>query len=103
MRFKIPLTQYEVHINKRGLKWVKNGELVKFVDWVQGITFTQSTPILEQIYDTIASEYAKLDYSHVIDKNGDFNFMGRLIDSIEDQELTGILKQVISKAEAKEI
>ena len=36
-------------------------------------------------------------------KNGDFKFMGRLIDSIEDQELTGILKQVISKAEAKEI
>ena len=72
MRFKIPFTRYEVHINKRGLKWVKNGELVSFTDWVQGITFTQSTPILEQIYDTIASEYAKLDYMHILDKNGDY-------------------------------
>ena len=82
MRFKIPFLPYEVHINKRGLKWVKNGELVSFVDWVQGITFSQSTPILEQIYDTIASEYAKLDYMHIIDKNGDYRTVKDELDYI---------------------
>lgn len=72
MRFKIPFLPYDMHISKRGLVWVKNGEVVSFVDWKQGITFSQSTPILEQIYSTIANEYAKLDYQHVIDRNGDY-------------------------------
>lgn len=72
MRFKLPLIPYDLHISKRGLVWVKNGEVVSFVDWKQGITFSQSTPILEQIYSTIANEYAKLDYRHVIDRNGDY-------------------------------
>ena len=72
MRLKLPFIPYDLHISKRGLVWVKNGEVVSFVDWKQGITFSQSTPILEQIYDTIATEFAKLDYMHVIDREGDY-------------------------------
>lgn len=77
---KIPFLNYDIHVSKRGLKWVKDGELVSFVDWVQGITFSQSTPIMEQIYNTIASEFAKLDYSHVRERKGNYE---RIYDDLD--------------------
>lgn len=70
MRIKIPFTNYDLNISKRGAVWIKNGQVVSFSDFTEGITFSTSTPLLEQIYSTVASEYAKLDYKHVIIKDG---------------------------------
>lgn len=72
MKFKIPFTKYDVNISKRGLQFVKEGNLVSFVDWVSGVSFDRSTPILENVYSTIANEFAKIDYRHIIDKNGKY-------------------------------
>lgn len=68
MKFHIPLTKYDVHISKRGLSYVRDGELVGFTDWVNGGIFTPTTPIMEEIYNTVASEFAKVDLKHVISK-----------------------------------
>lgn len=72
MRFKIPFTKYDVNISKRGFQFVKNGNLVSFVDWANGVSFDHSTPIMENVYSTIANEFAKIDYRHIIDKNGKY-------------------------------
>lgn len=72
MRLRIPLTKYDLHITKRGMTWVKDGQITTFADWKQGITFQRSTPFLEQIYTTIASEFAKLDLIHIIDSKNEY-------------------------------
>lgn len=70
MKIKIPLTNYELSLSRRGAVWIKGGQIVSFSGFSEGITFNTSTPILEQIYNTIASEFAKLDYKHIIEKDG---------------------------------
>lgn len=69
-KIHIPFSKYDVHISKRGINWLKNGQLVGFTDWLEGGKYIQTTPIMEAIYRTIASEFAKIDLKHVIDKNG---------------------------------
>ena len=69
-KIHIPFSKYDVHISKRGINWLKNGQLVGFTDWLEGGRYYQTTPIMEAIYRTIASEFAKIDLKHVIDKNG---------------------------------
>ena len=68
MKFHIPFTKYDVHVSKRGFSYVKDGQLVGFTDWVNGGIFTPTTPIMEEIYNTVASEFAKIDLKHVISK-----------------------------------
>lgn len=72
MKFHIPFTNYDVHVSKRGFSYVKDGQLVGFTDWVNGGIFTPTTPIMEEIYNTVASEFAKIDLKHVIIKNDKF-------------------------------
>lgn len=66
MKFHIPFTKYDVHVSKRGFSFVKDGQLMGFTDWVNGGLFVPSTPIMEEIYNTVASEFAKLDLKHII-------------------------------------
>lgn len=68
MKLHIPFTKYDVHVSKRGFSYIKEGQLVGFTDWASGAIFTPTTPIMEEIYNTIASEFAKLDLKHVIRK-----------------------------------
>lgn len=72
MKFHIPFTKYDVHVSKRGLSYVRDGQLVGFTDWVNGGIFTQTTPIMEEIYNTFASEFAKIDLKHVVSKGADY-------------------------------
>lgn len=65
MRINLPFKR-ELHITKRGISFVKNGVLESFSDWHNGISYNTSTPILEQVYFTVANEFAKLDLQHVI-------------------------------------
>lgn len=72
MRIKLPF-KYEANISKRGIDFLKNGNLVSFANWLgDGVLYNRSTPIMEAIYRTIASEFAKVDLKHVIYKNGMF-------------------------------
>lgn len=68
MKLHIPFTNYDIHVSKRGFSYLKDGNLVGFTDWTNGNVFTATTPIMEEIYNTIASEFAKLDLKHVIQK-----------------------------------
>lgn len=72
MKIHIPFTKYDVHVSKRGFNYVRDGQLVGFTDWLNGGTFTATTPIMEEIYTTIASEFSKIDLKHVIRKNDDY-------------------------------
>lgn len=72
---RIPFTDYDIRISKRGLKFLKGGELVSFSDWTKGYTFSTSTPILEEVYSTIASEFAKIDLKHVISKDNEYKLL----------------------------
>lgn len=74
---KFRFFNYDIHINKRGIKFLRDGQLLDWVDWKQGYNFVapSQTPILEQIYMTIANEFAKIDFRHVIDKEGDYRLM----------------------------
>lgn len=82
MRFNIPLTNYTVNITKRGFNFVKNGQLVSFTDWLGNAKFVTSTPIMEEIYSTIANEFAKLDLGHVIFKDGKYRKLDDDLDYI---------------------
>jgi len=73
MKFHIPFTKYDVHVSKRGLSYVRDGQLVGFTDWVNGGIFTSTTPIMEEIYNTFASEFAKIDLKHVVSKGADYD------------------------------
>lgn len=66
----IPFTKYDVKVSRRGISFLDRGRLLSFADWSQGITFGTSTPIMEEVYSTIASEFAKIDLRHVIKKDG---------------------------------
>jgi len=72
MKFHIPFTKYDVHVSKRGMSYVRDGQLVGFTDWVNGGIFTPTTPIMEEIYNTFASEFAKIDLKHVVSKGEDY-------------------------------
>lgn len=72
MKFHIPFTKYDVHVSKRGFSFIKEGQLMGFTDWSSGAIFTPTTPIMEEIYNTIASEFAKLDLKHVIRKGDQY-------------------------------
>ena len=74
---KFRLFNYDIHINKRGIKFLKDGQLLDWVDWKQGFNFVppSQTPILEQIYMTIANEFAKIDFRHIIDREGDYRLI----------------------------
>lgn len=72
MKIHIPFTQYDIHVSKRGFSYLKDGNLVGFTDWVNGGFFTPTTPIMEEIYNTIASEFAKLDLMHVVEKGKNY-------------------------------
>jgi len=73
MRFKLPFTKYEVSLSKRGITYL-NPECnpVGFTEWVGDAVFTPTTPIMEEVYSTIANEFAKIDLLHTIDKNGEY-------------------------------
>lgn len=75
MKIKIPFTNYDVNISKRGFNFVNNGQLVSFTDWVGGASFVSSTPIMEEIYSTIANEFAKIDLRHCIFKNDQYKML----------------------------
>ena len=69
MRLKIPFTKYEVNISRRGMTYMNpSGQIVGFTEWMGDAIFTPTTPICEEIYSTIANEFAKIDLIHVIDK-----------------------------------
>lgn len=72
---RIPFTNYDLRLSKRGLKFLKDGQLVSFADWTRGYTFSTSTPILEEVYSTIASEFAKIDLKHVISKGTEYKLL----------------------------
>ena len=73
MRFKIPFTNYEVGITKRGMNFVNpSGQLVGFTEWLGNSIFTPTTPIMEEVYSTIANEFAKIDLVHVINKENEY-------------------------------
>lgn len=73
MKFKIPFLKYDVNITKRGMSFVNpQGQLVGFTQWVGDSVFTPTTPIIEEVYSTIANEFAKIDLIHCIDKPNDY-------------------------------
>lgn len=73
MKFKIPFLKYDVNITKRGMSFVNpQGQLVGFTEWVGDSVFTPTTPIIEEVYSTIANEFAKIDLIHCIDKPNDY-------------------------------
>lgn len=73
MRFKIPFTKYEMSISKRGFSFLnQQGLPVSWTEWVGDSTFVPTTPITEEVYSTIANEFAKVDLIHTIDKPGNY-------------------------------
>lgn len=72
MKIHIPMTKYDVHISKRGLNFVRDGQLMGFTQWLNGAVYTETTPIMEEIYTTIATEAAKIDFKHVMYKNNEY-------------------------------
>ena len=73
MRLKIPFINYELSISKRGMSYLNpSGQIVGFTEWLGDAVFTPTTPILEEVYSTIANEFAKIDLIHVIDKDEEY-------------------------------
>ena len=72
---RIPFTNYE--IKKRGISVdAGNGTNVPLAEWIKtrnAIMGGQTTPILENIYTTIATEFAKIDLKHVKYKDGNMS------------------------------
>lgn len=81
MKINLPFNR-QMHITKRGISFVKNGVLEGFNDWKMGIGYNTSTPILEQVYFSIANEFAKLDLRHVIETHDVFNHVHDNLDFI---------------------
>lgn len=66
MKFNIPFTKRTVNITKRGVIFQNEfGVPVSFADWSKGWSYTRTTPLLEMIYTSIASEFAKIDWMHI--------------------------------------
>lgn len=73
MKLKIPFTKYELSISKRGITYLNpSGSPVGFTEWLGDAIFTPTTPIMEEVYSTIANEFAKIDLLHIIDKDGNY-------------------------------
>ena len=72
MRIHVPFTDLDIHISKRGLNYVKNGQLVGYSEWLGGAVYTRTSPIMESVYRTIAMEFAKIDLQHVTIKDGSY-------------------------------
>lgn len=73
MKLKIPFTKYEVNVSKRGITYLNaNGAPVGFTEWLGDAVFIPTTPIIEEVYSTIANEFAKIDLIHIIDKDGKY-------------------------------
>lgn len=73
MKLKIPFLNYELSITKRGISYLNpSGQVVGFTQWLGDAVFTPTTPILEEVYSTIANEFAKIDLIHVIDKEDNY-------------------------------
>lgn len=80
MKLKIPFTKYEVNVSKRGITYLnQSGNPVGFTEWLGNALFVPTTPILEEVYSTIANEFAKIDLLHIIDKDGNYK---RLSDNL---------------------
>jgi len=76
MKIKIPFIKYDVNITKRGLSYVDSGgQMVGFTRWMGDGIFTPTTPIMEEIYSTIANEFAKIDLLHTISKDNKFKIV----------------------------
>lgn len=63
---------YELRLTKRNMVWMHNGTVQSFANWLNGAVTVSNTPITEEIYSTVASEFAKIDLGHVIDKKGQY-------------------------------
>lgn len=74
MKINLPFNR-QVFITKRGISFIKDGVLSSFTDWRSGVRYNTSTPILEQVYFSIANEFAKLDLRHVIEKGKDYKHL----------------------------
>lgn len=72
MRIHVPFTDLDIHVSKRGLNYVKNGQLVGYTEWLGGAVYTRTSPIMESVYRTIAMEFAKIDLQHVTIKDGSY-------------------------------
>lgn len=66
---------YEVRLTKRNFAVIKDGKMNSFVDWMNGGITNYNTPIMEEIYTTIANEFAKIDFSHIIDRKDVYKVM----------------------------
>lgn len=70
---RIPFTNYELNLKKRSV-FVQNGSgpAMSFVNWLRtnNIASASKTPVLNNIYKAIASEFAKVDLKHVKYRNG---------------------------------
>lgn len=74
MKLKIPFTQYELSVSKRGIKYIdQKGQVVGFTEWLGDSIYTPTTPIMEEVYSTISNEFAKIDLLHVIDKEDEYH------------------------------
>lgn len=73
MKLKIPFTKKEVNISRRGITFLdKDGCPVGVSEWIGDAIYTPTTPIMEEVYTTIANEFAKIDLIHIIDKDGKY-------------------------------
>lgn len=72
---RIPFTDYDFHITKRGMSFVKDNKIVAFTDWMNGVTLKQSTPIMEEVYQTLADEFAKIDLRHVVEGKEGYRYV----------------------------
>lgn len=69
MKLPIPFTRYALAVERRGVQFIdrKTNMPVRFELFAKRFTLKQKTPILEGIYDTIASEFSKIDLMLVRD------------------------------------
>ena len=60
---RIPFLKYNIDVTKRGVTAVDqmSGMPVSFDAWLNRFSLAKRTPILENIYDTIATEFSKID------------------------------------------
>lgn len=73
MKIKIPFSKRSLNISRRGITWLdERGTPVSYRNWVGKALFTPTTPIIEEVYSTIANEFAKIDLLHIIEKDNDY-------------------------------
>jgi len=72
MKLKLPF-KYELSLTKRGFTFLNPQCFpVSYSTWLGRALFTPTTPIMEEVYSTIANEFAKIDLLHIIEKDGDY-------------------------------